>query len=244
MSYCLIHGTQQVSTFHPWASPIGMERPRNIKCFDPVHFQSNSLVSVTHCRDKYEKSGFFWFYAALGCSDMKVNIGNTLITRNRCHAAHILSDYPMEWMEWYMLHAPTSFFKRAQKKFKHVTHILEFCINGVFECKNNITVIPSIRNAYSQCYVSGNDILSKFIIRKMITKNVTSVQFYAQPEGDRWNINHEILFAKMPSLYLNNTICRTSYMNNCLYCKGNHSNIKNITSWRSKMPRKKTLRFL
>ena len=150
---CLPHGSANVPTHHPWLAPMGMERPeiplKGESWVAPCGRALGRYAPVTHCADGYEqKYGHWWFYAAVGCSDMLADLGEKrLVARNRCHAAHLLSDYQGEWMAWYQRemgsrwvhrakgswHLP-NFFERATTHEPNLTRALEMCVDGVFEC--------------------------------------------------------------------------------------------------------------
>ena len=81
---------------------MGMERPeiplKGESWVAPCGRALGRYAPVTHCADGYEqKYGHWWFYAAVGCSDMLADLGEKrLVARNRCHAAHLLSLPPSQ----------------------------------------------------------------------------------------------------------------------------------------------------
>ena len=233
MSHCVRHGDATNPTFHPWASPIGMERHRNPSCYqyDP----NTRSIPVTHCSDGYERRGFYWYYSAIGCSDMYADLGpKTLVSKNRCHAAALLSG-KVQW--WKDIPMKKNFLDRALRSVPNVSDPLKYlfadCVRGVFQCnKKNVTMIRSYSIARHRCYISGHDLMSKYIAQKMRLQNYSSVQFLEQPEGDIWNMNHEILFLKEPRHFTKNgEECVRAKNKGCQSCKNAYL-IQNITKWR------------
>lgn len=243
MSFCVVHGELKKPTFHPWASPIGMERPKKQFCTDPK-LADMKWIPVTHCADGFEKKGYYWYYSAFGCSDMFANLGpKTLIARNRCHAASLLSTDN----KWWDIMTKNNFLNRALRSVPSSisdksSYLREECIKGVFECKNNSLIVPSIYNAYYRCYLSGHDRLSYYIKSRMLYYNYSSVQLTYQPEGGgKWNPNHEILFLNDPPLLTANKEKCVKVINKagCTSCK-NGRVIENITKWRKNVLRVKS----
>lgn len=245
MSYCVRHGDTHLPTFHPWASPFGMERHKSQMCMDLESASKRRWIPVTHCNDGYEKRGFYWYYAAIGCSDMYADLGpKTLVARNRCHAAALLSK-TTRW--WTNVTPKKNWLNRALRsvpleyKNNASDFLFEDCSRGVFKCVNNVTTIRSGFIAYYRCYISGHDMLSHYIAKQMRTFNYTSVQLLQQPEGDRWNMNHEILFLNKPPLRTGNgENCVQTKNRGCQSCKNAHF-IDNITKWRRSVPRPRSL---
>lgn len=135
---------------------------------------------------------------------MLVETGRTLIARNRCHAAQLLSedDDAEEWIRWYEARARRGFFDKAVRMRNEtcatcyreaLRRVLLSCVAGIFTCKRGQRVIRSLSMARSETFLSGSDVLTRFLLLKMATRNLTSVQLVEQPEGDRWDANHEIL---------------------------------------------------
>lgn len=240
MSYCVVHGRAKEATFHPWASPIGMERQVNQPC---INVSALRWIPVTHCKDPSERRGLYWYYAAIGCSDMFVDIGpKTLIARNRCHAAALLSDTKLWWTR---IKFTSDWLSRASRSVPTVynstfaaEYIYKDCVRGVFNCNDqNFARIRSKYIAYHRCYISGHDKLSDYIAARMRHYNYSSVQLIQQPEGDRWRMNHEILFLSRPSLRISNEEkCELTQNRGCTSCK-NALLIQNITMWRSNSQR-------
>ena len=242
MTHCVVHGTAKVSTFHPWASPVGMERPVSQSC--PARLYKE-WIPATHCHDGYERRGFHWYYAAVGCSDMLVHLGHrTLIARNRCHAAALLSDTPAWWTR---INYRPGWLERALRtvpKHYNATEALEYlftdCVRGVWECVGGRTRIRSKYLAYHRCYLSGSDTMSAYIAERMRVHNYSSLQLLEQPEASRWNMNHEIFFLRAPVRRARRgTSCMsTTNLWKCLSCT-NAPLIQNLTRWRSTVPRVK-----
>jgi hypothetical protein len=169
----------------------------------------------------------------------------TLVARNRCHAAALLSE-TNKWWKNINIDTNTTLFRRARRSVPatynisaSLDYLFEDCIRGVFECRNNITTIRSRFVAYHRCYLSGTDMLSDYIKQQMKYHNYTSLQLVQQPQGDRWYLNHELLFLNTPTLHTRNKErCIQTINRGCKSCK-NAPFIENITKWRSPQPRHK-----
>eukprot|EP00966_Prymnesium_polylepis_P265015 6122720-Prymnesium_polylepis.1 len=96
---CFVHGSEPTASFHPFRSPLGMERSIEPPCSSssaPSLDAEQQRLPVAHCMRGEEDNrdrGFFWFYVARGCSDVVADLGRHVVARNRCHAAELLSDY-------------------------------------------------------------------------------------------------------------------------------------------------------
>lgn len=76
-------------TWHGFAMPIGIDMLVDVQCAPAAELGQNfAWLPVTHTRAGAALG--LWYYYARGCSDMAVNVGRTLLARNRVHGALML----------------------------------------------------------------------------------------------------------------------------------------------------------
>ena len=87
---CSAVGTSTIGGWSPFLFVPGLQY--GVTCGVPAGLGvDEQLVPVTHMADKTNHAGRgIWFYFARGCSDLLWDVGRTLLSRNRAHAAMLL----------------------------------------------------------------------------------------------------------------------------------------------------------
>ena len=79
------------ATWFPFAMPIGTARERFAPCTPNAEVgRSHARLPVTHTDPGDAELGGRWYYYSKGCSDLFLDVGRTLKSLNRVHAAVLL----------------------------------------------------------------------------------------------------------------------------------------------------------
>eukprot|EP00316_Scyphosphaera_apsteinii_P000173 CAMPEP_0119305190 /NCGR_PEP_ID=MMETSP1333-20130426/6243_1 /TAXON_ID=418940 /ORGANISM="Scyphosphaera apsteinii, Strain RCC1455" /LENGTH=257 /DNA_ID=CAMNT_0007308215 /DNA_START=179 /DNA_END=949 /DNA_ORIENTATION=- len=78
--------------WYPFAAPPGVAYFGG-ECEEPVpgNLGTNyAILPVSHMRVKRSPIGLWFYHLGMGCSDLGLNVGRTLLVKNRCHVALVL----------------------------------------------------------------------------------------------------------------------------------------------------------